>query len=68
MSSGSNWKPWWEKVADYDSLQEREAFLKGVAGVNFADRKTRTAIIAQGILSDYLVTRVISKSNRDKGK
>lgn len=66
--SASNWKPWYEKVADYDSLQEREAFLKGVAGVNFADRQTKTAIIAQGILSDYLVGRLLKLNSRDKGK
>jgi hypothetical protein len=26
------WKPWYERVADFDSSQERVEFLKGVFG------------------------------------
>ena len=26
------WKPWYERMADFDSAQEREEFLKGVFG------------------------------------
>lgn len=26
------WKPWYERMADFDSAQEREQFLEGVFG------------------------------------
>jgi hypothetical protein len=26
------WKPWYERMADYDSAEEREEYLKGVFG------------------------------------
>jgi len=26
------WKPWWEKVGDFDTFHEKEEFMKGIGG------------------------------------
>jgi hypothetical protein len=30
--SEKEWKPWWEKVADFDTPQEKREFIRGIAG------------------------------------
>lgn len=67
--SAKDYKPWYEKVADYDSLQEREEFLKGVAGVRFASQRTvQGTLLVAGVLASYLGHRLTKSANRDKSK
>ena len=67
--SAKDYKPWYEKVADYDSLQEREEFLKGVAGVRFASqRAVAGTLLVAGVLASYLGHRITKSTNQDKSK
>jgi hypothetical protein len=60
--SSKNWKPWWEKVGEYDTPHEREEFMRGMSGIR--PMSTRTAIILSGIIAGY----VSGKISRTKGK
>lgn len=67
--SSKDYRPWYEKVADYDSLHEREEFLKGVAGVRFASQKqVAGTLLVAGVLASYLGHRLTKSTNRDKSK
>lgn len=67
--SAKDYRPWYEKVADYDSVHEREEFLKGVAGVRFASpRAIGGSLIVAGILTSYLGHRITKSTNQGKSK
>lgn len=66
--SAKDYRPWYEKVADYDTIHEREEFLKGVAGVRFASQRTVSGtLLVAGVLAGYLAHR-LKPSNQDKSK
>jgi hypothetical protein len=46
------WKPWWEKVADFDTPNERREFIRGIAGAKPKNQNT-TAILF-GLVAGYL--------------
>jgi hypothetical protein len=46
----SNWKPWWEKVADFDTQYEREQFVRGIAGARPSYKKD----ILFGLIAGYV--------------
>lgn len=33
------WKPWYERMAEIDSAQEREEFMRGVFGMNTTSKR-----------------------------
>lgn len=67
--SAKDYRPWYEKVADYDSLHEREEFLKGVAGVRFASqRAVGGTLVVAGVLASYLGHRIKKSANEGKSK
>jgi hypothetical protein len=67
--SASNWKPWYERVADYESRVEREEFLRGVSPVNFASPKTvGTSLIVAGVIAGYIGHRITKSTQRGQGK
>jgi hypothetical protein len=66
--SANDWKPWYERVADFDTAKEREEFLKGVSPVKFASSKSvATHLLLAGVIAGYVGNR-IAKSGRDKRK
>ena len=66
--SANNWKPWYERVADFDTAKEREEFLKGVSPVKFASSKSVAAsLLLAGVLAGYVGNK-IAKSNQGKNK
>lgn len=64
--SAENWKPWYERVADFDNAKEKEEFLRGVVGNKFASPKAVGAsLVITGVIAAYLGHRI---SNKGKGK
>jgi hypothetical protein len=64
--SAENWKPWYERVADFDNAKEKEEFLRGVVGNKFASSKAVGAsLVITGVLAGYLGHRI---ANKGKGK
>jgi hypothetical protein len=64
--SAENWKPWYERAADFENAKEKEEFLKGVVGNKFASPKAVGAsLMISGVLAAYLGHRI---SNKGKGK
>jgi hypothetical protein len=61
MPRNSEYRFWWEKVADYDSKEERENFIKGVMGA----KPQQNAQIVQAVIAGYVAGR-IAKSGRKK--
>jgi hypothetical protein len=57
-----NWKPWWEKVGEFDSAHEREEFMRGVGGKRPMSNATST--ILMGVIAGYIGGKVA----RPKGK
>jgi hypothetical protein len=57
-----NWKPWWEKVGEFDTAREREEFMRGVAGQG--PKSNKNSAILFGLISGYLTI----KSAQKKGK
>lgn len=46
------WKPWWEKVSDFDTFQEKEQFIRGIAGAKPDNNKASTILF--GLVAGYL--------------
>lgn len=57
-----NWKPWWEKVGEFDTPHEREEFMRGIAGKSPASNKSSTILLS--LLAGY----VGGKAAQSKGK
>ena len=55
------WKPWWERMADFDSAQERDAFLRGVFGPPPMTEK-QVALMAVTALAAGVGTRQILRA------
>jgi hypothetical protein len=53
----SNYKPWWEKMAELSTPAEREEFLKGVGG---APAQSGTGILF-AIIAGYLGGKVTQR-------
>ena len=64
--SKDGWKPWWEKVAELDTAQEREEFMKGVSGIGLGrgvGRSVLTGIIA-GVVGGSIAKSAIDKRKK----
>lgn len=61
MPRNSGYRFWWEKLADIDSKEERENFIKGVMGGN----PQRNGQIMQAVIAGY-VAGTIAKSGQKK--
>jgi hypothetical protein len=57
-----NWKPWWEKVGEFDTAREREEFMRGVAGKGPTSNKSSAILF--GLVAGYVAV----KSAQSKGK
>jgi len=57
-----NWKPWWEKVGEFDTPHEREEFMRGVAGKRPSSNKSSAILL--GLLAGY----VGGKAAQSKGR
>jgi hypothetical protein len=55
--SSANWKPWWEKVADFDTPHEREEFMRGIAGFRPSNRTAHLL----GLVAGYYGVRALTK-------
>lgn len=59
----SNWKPWWERVAELESAREREEFVRGVAGDK--PRTTHSTILL-GLVAGYIGGKAAQRKGRGK--
>lgn len=59
------WKPWYERMAEIDSAEEREEFIRGVFG---PAQSTSTAAKAGAVLGGLLVGWGIGKAVQKKGR
>ena len=57
-----NWKPWWEKVGEFDTPAEREEFMRGIAGGRPKSIKGSDILI--GIVAGYIGGKI--SQPRDK--
>jgi hypothetical protein len=65
-SNSGGWKPWWEKVADLDTPQEREEFMRGVSGLGLGKgvgKSVLTGIIA-GVVGGSIAKSAIDKRKK----
>jgi hypothetical protein len=56
----SNWKPWWEKVAEINDPKEYAEFMRGVGGGQ--PRFTRNAVLL-GFVATYAMKK-LTKGNK----
>lgn len=61
--SSKDWKPWYEKVADFDTPAEKEEFMKGIAG-----KGSGTSISTSNLLLGLLAGYVGGKAAKSKDK
>jgi hypothetical protein len=64
--SSANWKPWWEKVADYDTAHEREEFMRGVAGFRPSNRQAMIVGLVAGYVGGKAATYSQLKGKKTK--
>jgi len=57
-----NWKPWWEKVGEFDTAHERAEFMRGVGGGR--PKSNNSSAILLGLIAGY----VGGKIAQPKGK
>lgn len=55
--SQSNWKPWWEKVAELDTPHERAEFVRGVAG--YKPRNHQSLFV--GLIAGYVGGKIAAR-------
>ena len=52
--SSKEWKPWWEKVSEFDTPHEKEEFLRGAMGASPRPQQTLTSTILLGLVAGYV--------------
>ena len=60
FQTSKEWKPWWAKTLDFDTVQEKEEFLKGA----FGPRPVQKDAVITGIIAGYVGGRVLSNRER----
>lgn len=62
--SGSSWNPWWVKIAEISSAQEREEFMKGVVPGFNKKPESKNSHLVFGLVAGYLLGK--SSQSHDK--
>jgi hypothetical protein len=53
------WKPWYERMADFDSAQERDDFIRGVFGPPPLSNKQAAGMVLTAVLAGWGVNKII---------
>lgn len=61
--SSKDWKPWWEKVGDFDSAAERTEFMRGVGG---AKPNSAAKSILYAVIAGYVGGRIAQRESDKK--
>jgi hypothetical protein len=56
------WKPWAERVAEMDSLEERNAFLRGIFGPPPLTERKLAGMALTAALAGWAVSRNLKRS------
>jgi len=55
------WKPWYDRMAEMDSAEEREEFLKGVFGPPPIKGKQAAGIVMTGLLAGWGAGKILKR-------
>jgi hypothetical protein len=62
--SSYGWKPWWEKIGEFDTAAEKEEFLRGVGGGKPKKPHSGVSTLLLGVLAGYVGGKI--SQPRDK--
>ena len=62
--SSKDWKPWWEKISDYDTPHEKEEFMRGMVGAKPRGPQISASNIFLGLLAGYVGGKAASSRNK----
>jgi hypothetical protein len=56
------WKPWWEKVADFDTFHEQEEFMRGIGGGKPRGSNSNISSALAGLVGGIVASNLGKKS------
>jgi hypothetical protein len=60
--TSSNWKPWWEQIAELNTMHEKEEFLRGIGG----GKPSNGQNILYALLAGYVGGKVAQRTGKWK--
>lgn len=61
--SNNNYRPWWEKVGEFNTPAEKEEFIRGLSGIT---KPTGTGGVILAILAGYVGGKIAQRTGKNK--